>query len=214
MCLDNRTAALKLQASPAVIRSLNCLAKGPVSLDHSMRMPCTLRSHLLDHKARIKCFSSDFTHTLNEVQGKNSALLSFAAFHFLFLQALALYQNNSLGFEIQVIHIKNGQPFSKAHLKASNWDDTRRLPQQDQTQGHGWDSLLSLQLSKRHHSVFCFALKNVIKWGVGCGTRKHLLKDQLIQMGKHGSTLGCISSSTSQYCSCRLDDLLAEELEP
>lgn len=116
--------------------------------------------------------------------------------------------------EIQVIHIKNRQPFSKAHLKASNWDDTRRLPQQDQTQGHGWDSLLSLQLSKRHHSVFCFALKNVIKWGVGCGTRKHLLKDQLIQMGKHGSTLGCISSSTSQYCSCRLDDLLAEELEP
>lgn len=63
-----------------------------------MRMPCTLRSHLLDHKARIKCFSSDFTHTLNEAQGKNSALLSFAAFHFLFLQALALYQNNSLGF--------------------------------------------------------------------------------------------------------------------
>lgn len=85
---------------------------------------------------------------------KNSILIYFYTSHFLSLQALALYQNNPLAF---------GHPnreWTAIHKSSSDQDDTTGLPQQGQAQGHGCNSLIFLQQSKRYHSVFSIALKN------------------------------------------------------
>lgn len=46
-----------------------------------------------------------------------------------------------------------------------------------------------------------------------CGTKKHLLQDQLIQKAKYGLMWGHISPSTSQHCFCNQNDSRTEELQ-
>lgn len=129
-----------------------------VHFGHSPSLPCTLKSHLLDHRTGMKC-SSDFTPTVDEAQGKEDFCPNFMFHLSLSIKFLLFYQNNSLGFRHPNHQRVRGQPSIKAHSKASNRDDTRRLPHLGQVQGHAWNSLIFLQLRKRH-SVFSIALRN------------------------------------------------------
>lgn len=75
----------------------------------------------------------------------------------------------------------------------------------------------SFSYSKVKYTTQCSALlwKTTAvspKWSI-CGTKKHLLQDQLIQKVKYGLILGHISPSTSQHCFCNQNDSWIEELQ-